>query len=155
MRNFDCIAKALAWCIGNLLIGSVPLWLLIGLTRISKDVNQINFLSGKLAESLKDGAIMFFCLALTGSAMIDFILSKCSSLVKRWILIGIVLSPMGMLALLVFLNTNLYYNYHAPQNIDFELYNYFQKILIVFTSVYCLIVKTFLFLKEKEVEYGN
>lgn len=141
--------RALLWCSLNAIFGLVQILLLVMLGSMAVDPKDAEVYREKLAHTtFRECAIMFFCCAVMGAALTDFILSKVRTKTN---VIGFILnvSPVFMILLVVVLYLDG--SHRDPAKINLNLYSTFQVIIIAFSSLYCLIVKTYLYLNEKEV----
>lgn len=149
LNTIPGLKKAFTWCSLNVLFGLLPLLLLLMLASMTIDPKEADAYKERIAHStFRECAVMFFFCAIMGAALVDFVLSKVRP-ATNLTSFAINVSPLGMLILVTVLFVGG--NHGDPARINFDLYGQFQTVIIVFSSLYCLIVKTYLYLKEKEV----
>jgi hypothetical protein len=146
-RTMPGLIKALIWCCLNILFGLLPILLLLMLGSMAVGKEEVEEVKHKLEQANKECVVMFFFCAIMGAALVDFVLSKVRPRTNL-IAFCINVSPLGMLMLVVI----LYINAHNQREINYSLYNQFQTYIVAFSTIYCMVVKSYLYSKEKEME---
>lgn len=141
------IGKSSAWVIFNGLIGTLPLLVIMLLMSISSDTHSKSYFSEKLYRTFQDCALMFVCCGLTAAVMLDFALSKIKP-GNNLISFGLFGSGFLAIILVIILFVNTMNNQGNEAKVDFGFYYTIQTIVIVYTFIYTLTIKTYLYAKE-------
>ena len=146
------LLKSFVWVIFNGLIGILPLLVIFLLISISSDSQSKVNLEEKLFGMFADCAVMFLCSGLTGAVMLDFALSKIKP-TNNIISFGLFGAGFLVITLVTVLFVNVI-NHHAEvsvgvnSKVNFHLYAVIQNNVILFTLLYSLTIKTYLYAKE-------
>lgn len=128
----------------NAFFGLAPLWIIFQATLYALQFDY--------KDVLREGMIMFFCIAIIGSISFDYSISKVKH--KDDILKYIAIT--APLFLLVFVAINfMQLHYQKNVNYNFKTINILQWLLVCITIAYCFIFKTFMFINEEKGEGKN
>ena len=136
------IAKALKYTFFYVLInaffGLAPLWLILDATLYNFKVNY--------EEVIKEGMIMFFCIAIIGGISFDYSISgkQHKSPIARYLTI---IMPLVALILVAINFVQLKINNSVIES-SIKNINTIQWYIVVATIIYCFVVKTFIFINE-------
>lgn len=134
--------KSATWLAGASVFGLAPLLFLQFINVMSGE----NLSGREIGQLIRDGIILFVSCAITGSVVLDCILSKFR--VKGWLgFIAIYISPFIMLTYLFLKYLQLYVQFDdqhefGPGSITIEA-------TIAFSVIYCLLVKAFYYMREE------
>jgi hypothetical protein len=130
--------RSLHWVLINSLFGLSPIILGFGLSLIFLSI------SFSITEIIASGAVLFFCATITGSAMVDYILSdyRFSKIIDS----NLYFIPLSIVFFAAVLFVQLSFRPEAKPNIDILLKT--QNFIIFVTFMYCFILKTVLFIKK-------
>lgn len=142
------IRNSLIWLAGVSLFGFAPLLFLHLINIMSEE----DICAKEIDHLIQGGVILFVSCAITGSVVIDFIISKFK--VRGWFAIfAIYVSPFCMLTYL-FLKYLLIYVQYGDQH-DFGPGSFTTMITVGFSIIYCLCVKTIYYIKEEDARRGS
>ena len=137
------IKNALVWLAGSSIFGIAPLLFLQLINLMSEE----DVCAKEIHHLLQDGVILFVSCAITGSVVIDFIISKFK--VKGWLpIFAIYVSPFCILGYL-FLKYLLKYVQYGDQH-DFGPGSLTTRLTVGFLIIYCTFVKTIYYIKQED-----
>lgn len=134
--------KAVFWFASNLLYGLAP-FLLIQLKNSLSDA-PMNDTFAKVYDVNEICGLLFIFCVLLGAATVDFILAKKINLGKH--ISVLILGGSGAIFVLVCL---VYIILSDSKNINWQNFNVFKQIVITFSTLYCISVKTLIFKLEE------
>lgn len=149
--TFWCFIKSFAWTTLNLIAGAAPFLTVEGIkaSNLSKESNFIS--DHEITHLINDCSVMFVFSIIMIAVLIDYLFSKIN--LPKAITVTIIsvagitwLGVCSIYALKVFMENG--------KNIVFNI-NSIQKIVIIVSLFYCVLLKTILFKKEKTSKYLN
>ena len=130
--------KAFFWLITNGFFGLFTLIVIIFFQLFIPDV------SITMEKILEEGVLLFFCVAISASAMVDYIFIETKF--PKYIEFGFYACPLVFLIFSSLVFSQLFFHQNQSYNLD-KLMGV-QTIIMVLTGVYCLSLKTIVFFNE-------
>jgi hypothetical protein len=140
VRRLDYFLKSIKWFFGNAIFALAPLLFMYGLNLITVD----KICHDKVHYLIRDGAVLFVCGAIMGAVFVDYLLSgfKLAGTAS----VAIYGVPLCMLMFILIEYLLIYLK--VIDDDYFSLTSITSKVIIVFSFIYCILVKTDLYIKE-------
>lgn len=133
--------KSTCWVLGNVAFGLLPLLFMYFVYWVS------NYKVGKdeIQHLIHDGVILFVCLAIIGSVLVELILSGQKAKISMVILLLII----PIFVFILILTDYFLINLKIIDTSVFDISSLTSKIVIVFTLYFCIFTKASLYIKEE------
>lgn len=138
---FEAFSKTLLWLSLNSFFGLLSALIALFLNSINLETQQLT-----LNKILEEGVLIFFCISLCCSVIVDFLFTKHQ--LPNLIIGAIILIPSVMMLFGSLIFTELYF--HKGKNMNYKALFLYQNLIFLTSMLYCLSMKTYLFLKEEE-----
>lgn len=132
--------KSIVWVFGNACFGLTPLLFMLFVNMVSG--HKVG--SEEISHLINDGVVLFVCCAILGAALIELMLSGMKMKISHAYSIGIV--PLFILALI--LTDYFLINLKVIDTSCFMLSSGTSKIVILFSTVFCIFTKANLYIRE-------
>jgi hypothetical protein len=140
VRRLDYFLKSIKWFFGNAIFALAPLLFMYALNVIT--VNKI--CHDKVIFLIKDGAVLFVCGAIMGAVFVEYLLSGFE--LNGTTSVFIYGAPILMLMFILIEYLLIYLK--VIDDDYFSLNSLTSKVVIVLSFIYCILVKTDLYIKE-------
>ena len=139
---WDYTWKSIKWCAGNALFALFPVLVLRFVVLVS--TNPV--FKNKLNDLIEDGVILFVCCAIVGATFVEFLISRFKYTANEIILIFVTPLVMhGLLAVEYILMIS-----HVIDKQPFFMTSWTSKIVISFSTIYCILGKANYYIREDE-----
>jgi hypothetical protein len=135
------LGKTILWFSIHSVVGLSPILITKAL---SSFVPGIELSIGKI---IHEGIVLFFCCTICSVAMMDYMFSKVKF--KKYVEFGLYTMPFIMLFWSGLVFSQIYFSHESEHKFDIESLIASQNWIIIFTILYCSVIKVILFIQEE------
>ncbi|PTB96461.1 hypothetical protein C9994_07255 [Marivirga lumbricoides] len=133
--------KTLFWLITGIFYGLLPIGIIFLLQYFNPSIQY------SIDDILKEGILIFFCVAISASVMVDYIF--VSKKLPKWIEFTLYGFPWALVVIASITYSQLVINNLSVTNLLLDRFVHMQFFVLTLTLIYVLVVKTIIFISSK------